>query len=113
MKLLWEVTSEYLRSKGYEVVDAKDGDAALQLCESRNGPIDLLITDVVMPGSSGPSVARAVLEARPGLRTIFMSGYTDRALGPELFGPNAAFLQKPVSLDALARKVHSMLNGKS
>jgi len=110
---LREVTSEYLRSKGYAVVDAGDGVAALQLCKSHTGPIDLLITDVVMPGSSGPSVAKAVLEARPGLRTIFMSGYTDRTLIPELLGPNAAFLQKPVSLDALARKVHSMLNGKS
>ncbi|MGA8149715.1 MAG: ATP-binding protein [Terriglobales bacterium] len=110
---LREVTSEYLRSKGYEVVDAGDGDAAMQLCKSHHGPIDLLITDVVMPGSSGPTVAKAVLEARPGLRTIFMSGYTDRTLGPELLGPNAAFLQKPVSLDTLARKVHSMLNGKN
>jgi PAS domain S-box-containing protein len=110
---LREVTSEYLRSKGYAVVDAGDGEAALQLCKSHSGPIDLLITDVVMPGNSGPNVARAVLEARPGLRTIFISGYTDRSLGSELLGPSAAFLQKPVSLDTLARKVHAMLNGKS
>jgi len=110
---LREVTSEYLRSKGYEVIDAGDGETALRLCRSHKGPIDLLITDVVMPGSSGPSVAKAVMEARPGVRTIFISGYTDRTLGPELLGPNSAFVQKPVSLDVLARKVHSMLNGKS
>ena len=106
---LREVTSEYLRSKGYEVVDAGDGGTALQMCKRHHGPIDLLITDVVMPGVSGISVARAVLEARPGLRTIFMSGYTDRALSPELLGPNAVFLQKPVSLDVLCHQVHSML----
>jgi len=107
------VASEYLRSKGYEVVEAGDGETALEFCKSHKGPIDLLITDVVMPGSSGPSVAKTVLEARPGLRTIFMSGYTDRTLGPELLGPNATFFQKPFSLDALARKIHAMLNGKS
>ena len=107
------VASEYLRSKGYQVVEAGDGEAALQICKSHSGPIDLLVTDVVMPGTSGPNVAKAVLQARPGLRTIFMSGYTDRTLGPELLGPNAAFLQKPVSLETLACKVHSMLNGKS
>jgi hypothetical protein len=54
-----------------------------------------------------------VSEAQPGIRTIFMSGYTDRTLGPELLGPNAIFFQKPFSLDALARKVHSMLNRAS
>jgi len=110
---LRQVTTEYLRSKGYAVVDAGDGEAALRLCKSHPGPIDLLITDIVMPGSSGPSVAKAILEARPGVRTIFISGYTDRSLGSELLGPDAAFLQKPVSLDTLARMVHSMLNGKS
>lgn len=110
---LREAASEYLRSKGYEVVEAGDGETALELCKSHQGPIDLLITDIVMPGRSGPSVAKAVLEARPGLRTIFMSGYTDRTLDPELLGPNAAFFQKPFSLDALARKIHSMLSGTS
>ena len=103
--------SEYLRSKGYEVVEAGDGETAIQICKSRKGAIDLLITDIVMPGKSGPSIAKAILEARPGLRTIFMSGYTDRNLSPELLGPNSAFFQKPFSLEALARKIHSMLQG--
>jgi FixJ family two-component response regulator len=64
-----------------------------------------------MPGKSGPSIAKAILEAQPGVRTIFMSGYTDRNLSPELLGPNSAFFQKPFSLEALARKIHSMLQG--
>jgi two-component system, cell cycle sensor histidine kinase and response regulator CckA len=107
---LREVASEYLRSKGYEVVEAGDGESALEFCKSHKGRIDLLITDIVMPGCSGPSVAKAVLEVQPGLRTIFMSGYADRILHPDLLGSNATFFQKPFSLDALALKVHSMLS---
>jgi two-component system cell cycle sensor histidine kinase/response regulator CckA len=104
-----QVLSEYLRSKGYEVIEAGNGDTALALSSSRKGKLDMLITDVVMPGRSGPSIAKAVMEARPELRTIFMSGYTDRTLSPDLLGPNSAFFQKPFSLEALARKIHDML----
>jgi len=107
---LRQVTCEYLRSKGYEVIEAGNGEIALDLCKSHQKPIDVLITDVVMPGKSGPAVAKAVSEGRPALHTIFISGYTDRNLGPELLGPNVAFFQKPFSLDELARKIHSMLN---
>jgi CheY-like chemotaxis protein len=109
---LREVASEYLRAQGYRVVEAGTGERALELCQSHSGAIDLLITDIVMPGGSGPSVAKALAQARPGMPTIFMSGYTDRAIGPEVLGPNATFFQKPFSLDALARKVHTLLNGK-
>ena len=107
---LRELMSEYLREKGYRVVEAGTGEAALEICKSRTEPIDLLITDIVMPGSSGPAVAKQILEMQPGLRTIFMSGYADRKLGPEVLGQNAAFFQKPFNLDALARKIHTMLN---
>jgi len=110
---LRQVTCEYLRSKGYEVMEAGNGEIALDICKSYKRPIDVLITDVVMPGSSGPTVAKAVSEGRPGLRTIFMSGYTDRSLDPELLGPKVAFFQKPFSLDALARKIHALLHGSN
>jgi PAS domain S-box-containing protein len=106
---LRQVTCEYLQSKGYEVIEAANGEIAMDFCRSHKKPIDVLVTDVVMPGSSGPDVARAVLEGRPGLHTIFISGYTDRSFGPELLGPNTAFFQKPFSLEELARKIHSML----
>ena len=107
---LREVASEYLRSKGYEVIEANSGEIALELCNSHKGQLDVLITDVVMPGRSGPSLAKAVLEVRPEIRTIFISGYADRALSSELLGTNSAFFQKPFSLEELARKIHSMLN---
>lgn len=107
---LREVTSEYLRAKGYKIVEARNGEAALEICRSHTGPIDLLITDIVMPGSSGPIVAKQLAEMRPGLRTIYTSGYTDRTLAPGLVGPNAVFLQKPFNLDTLAYKIQAMLN---
>jgi PAS domain S-box-containing protein len=109
---LRRVASEYLRAKGFQVLEAATGRAALELCNSHNGSIDLLITDMVMPEGSGPAVARAAADARPGLRTIFMSGYTDGAM-VESLGPQATFFQKPFSMDALARKIHEVLNGKN
>jgi len=112
-KALREVAAEYLRAKGYQVVEAGTAEAALELCKSCQSTIDLLISDIVMPGSDGLSLAREVSTLRPALRMIFMSGYTDRALGPELRSQNVTFFQKPFSLDALARKIHAMLNERS
>jgi CheY-like chemotaxis protein len=106
---LRQVTSEFLRARGYQVLGAENGEVALEICKSHTGPIDLLITDVVMPGHSGPAVSRQVTEMRPGVRTIFMSGYTDRTMGPDILGPNDAFFQKPFNLQVLARKIHAML----
>lgn len=106
---LRQATSEFLRAKGYHVLGAENGEAALEICKSHTGPIDLLITDVVMPGNSGPTLTKQVTEMRPGVRTIFMSGYADRTIGSDLLGPNDAFFQKPFSLQALARKIQAML----
>jgi two-component system cell cycle sensor histidine kinase/response regulator CckA len=106
---LRQVTSEFLRAKGYHVLGAENGEVALQICKSHTGTIDLLITDVVMPGHSGPNVAKQVTQRRPGVRMIFMSGYTDRTIASDFLGPNDAFFQKPFNLQALARKIQAML----
>lgn len=107
---LRSVTSEYLRGQGYLVLDAANGAAALDLCHSHRGPIDLLITDMVMPGINGTTVAKEVAEMRPHARTIFMSGYTDRMLNPNVHEPDAIFIQKPFHLDELARKINVILS---
>jgi len=109
---LREVTAEYLRMKGYAVLEAGDQKEALQLCASHPGPIHLMLTDVVMPGGSGPDTAKLVLETRPGLRIIYVSGFTDQAIRRELDEQGAIFLQKPFALDALGGKIRSLLNGK-
>ncbi len=107
---LRELASEYLGSKGYKVLAAGDREHALKVCRDFEGPIHLMLTDVVMPGGGGPDLAKAVLETRPDLRVIYMSGYTDRVLSEELIAEQATFLQKPFSLEHLVSKIRSLLN---
>ena len=107
---LRELASDFLGSKGYKVLAAGNKQDALQVCNEYDGPIDVMLTDVVMPGGGGPELARAVLQTRPDLRVIYMSGYTDRVLSAELVGEKVAFLQKPFSLEHLASKIRSLIN---
>ncbi len=98
-----------LRNKGYQVLEAKNGEAALQQIESDGASIDLLITDVVMPQMDGPTLARHVRDLRPDMRVIFISGYAEDRLG-EIDGVKIAhFLPKPFSLKQLAAKVKDVI----
>ncbi|MDQ1900099.1 ATP-binding protein [Paracoccus sp. WLY502] len=98
-----------LRLKGYEVHEAASAEEALGLLDNAL-PVDIFVTDVVMPGMDGPSWVRAALQDRPGTKVIFMSGYTE-----DIFGeghdpiPNAAFLSKPFTLNELVQAVASQL----
>lgn len=101
---------DVLRLYGYTVLSAADGDGALRITAGHPGPIDLAIVDVVMPGLTGAAVARRLVADRPGLKVLFVSGYTDeevRRLGLQPGSPN--FLQKPFTVDALASKVRDLL----
>jgi CheY-like chemotaxis protein len=98
---------------GYKVLEARGGEEALQACAIHVGPIDLLITDVVMPGMSGRQVAEAVAAQRPGVKVIYCSGYTDDAVVRHgVLTADAAFLQKPFTVAALANKVRAVLDGQ-
>ncbi|MFD1627544.1 hybrid sensor histidine kinase/response regulator [Azospirillum griseum] len=98
-----------LRNKGYQVLEAKNGEAALLQIENDAAGIDLLITDVVMPQMDGPTLARHVRRLRPDLRVIFISGYAEDRLG-EIDGVEIAhFLPKPFSLKQLAGKVKEVI----
>ncbi len=102
-----------LRNKGYEVLEARSGDAALDLLNRQNGPIDLLITDVVMPKVDGPTLVRKVREQRPDLKVIFISGYTEDAFRRKLVQDTGIhFLPKPFSLKQLAGKVKEVMRDK-
>jgi len=102
-----------LEARGYTVLSASRGEDALGVVERHDGPIDLLVTDVVMPGMSGRSVAQRLLELRPGLKVLYLSGYTDDAIVRHgMLEPGIAFLQKPFSADALARKVREVLDAR-
>jgi len=94
-----------LANKGYEVLCAEDGEVALKLFEEEaNGKIDLIITDVVMPGIDGPSLVRKIRENNPDIKIIFMSGYTEDKLKDDM-DDNTYFLPKPFTLKVLAAKV--------
>jgi CheY-like chemotaxis protein len=106
-----QLVAEILENAGYTVLPAGDGPSALELLRRRSDPINLLLTDVVMPGMSGPEVAAAVTSMRPGTEVLYMSGYTDSAIGHHgVLEPGIAFLQKPFSADDLTRKVRSLLS---
>lgn len=101
-----------LESKGYRVLAVSCGKEAIQAIASKDAQIDLLVTDVVMPGMSGREVADAARAMVPGLRVLYVSGYTDDAiLRHGVREATDAFLQKPFSALALARKVRAVLDG--
>jgi CheY-like chemotaxis protein len=100
---------EVLGELGYRVLAARDGTEALRLVEHETGPIDLLLTDVIMPSTSGPDLASRVQALRPGIKVIYMSGYTDGRLGNNPDFNSQFFLQKPFQLEDLAQKIRSAL----
>jgi two-component system cell cycle sensor histidine kinase/response regulator CckA len=106
---VWEI----LQPTGYIVLEAGSGDEALQICAGREGPIHLLLTDVMMPGMSGPELAQLLARMRPEMRVLYMSGYSDNALiRCGVVEEGTAFLQKPFTPDALAHKVREVLDAE-
>jgi CheY-like chemotaxis protein len=82
------------------------------MCERSSGSIHLLLTDIVMPGMLGPEVARRACALRPGLKVLYMSGYTDESiLQRGILRGDEAFIQKPFTPDALSQKVREVLDG--
>jgi PAS domain S-box-containing protein len=110
--MLRTVAREMLEDCGYAVLEAGDGDRALQLASAHQGPIHLVITDVIMPGVSGPETAARLRRVRSGIKVLFVSGYTDSALAQHSMLPaDVALLQKPFTAGSLARKVREVLDG--
>ncbi len=109
-----ELVRVTLTSRGYNVLEAENGEAGLQIAESHKKPIDILITDVVMPGIGGRELARKLVALRPGISVLYLSGYTEDAVITQgALGPNNAFLQKPFTLQNLAKKVREVIRAKS
>ncbi len=102
-------SARVLRRAGYTVLDAPDGAGALALAQGWSGPIDLLITDMIMPGMGGRSLAERVTERYPSIAILFMSGYTDDDVVRQGGVGAPAFLQKPYTPSSLARKVREVL----
>jgi PAS domain S-box-containing protein len=108
------LTHYVLKQYGYKVLVASSGAEALEIAARHEGPLDLLITDVVMPRMSGRQLAEALLRTRPGLGAMYLSGYTDDAVFRHgIQGPETSVLQKPFTLSALAQKVRERLDRKA
>jgi signal transduction histidine kinase len=105
------LVGQVLRGKGYTVLEASQGEEALAIVESHPGPIHMMLTDVVMPVMSGRQLADRVAQIRPGMRTLFASGYPDGAITRHgVLTEGTAFLQKPFTPDRLERKVREVLS---
>ena len=105
-----ELVRETLAARGYKVLEAENGESGLRVAEAHGDGIDILITDVVMPGMGGRELAKRLLQIRPNLAVLYLSGYTeDTILHQGVLGPGTAFLQKPFTLQNLARKVREVL----
>ncbi len=106
-----ELVCEFLQNTGYTVLQAADGNEALQIADECKHPIHLLLTDVVMPNVGGRELAQRLATPRPQMKVLFMSGYPDHATwSSELVDDTAAVLQKPFPLETLARKIRNLLD---
>ncbi len=107
---LRDLAKRLLERQGYTVLVAANADEALRLFE-QHASIDVLLTDVVMPGTSGPELTRQLVERWPGLKVVYMSGYTEEAISHHgVLEPGIVFLQKPFTSDTLARKIRGALD---
>ncbi|MDQ3817984.1 MAG: response regulator [Acidobacteriota bacterium] len=105
-----ELLQEVLKGEGYTVLVASDGEKALRVSTGHEGPLHLLITDVVMPGMSGRQLAERLAGVRAGMKVLYMSGYTDTAIEHGLLEGGIDFLQKPFTAVELARTVRRVLD---
>jgi PAS domain S-box-containing protein len=108
---LRRLARESLANQGYNVIDAADGTAAIRLSHAHNGPIHLLLTDVIMPGMNGRELANQISPSRPEMKVLYMSGYTENHIGHNgTLDEGITLLQKPFTLPALKAKVREVLD---
>ena len=107
--LVRQLLADVLSRAGYSVLVAEDGDEALAIAEQHAGRIHLLLTDIVLPRTDGPTVARTLRERDPALRILFMSGYSIDRLGHHPTGSTDVLLEKPFPPATLLRRVRQVL----
>jgi CheY-like chemotaxis protein len=108
-----ELLRRMLRHHGYTVMVASSGEAALRMSQCHPGHIDLLLTDIIMPSMSGPSLAARLLAQRPQTRVLFISGVTNATSIPFELRQRSSFVEKTPPLDALLPCIHNLLQGNA
>jgi two-component system, cell cycle sensor histidine kinase and response regulator CckA len=104
------LTREVLEKYGYTVLEASNGEEALKVAERHQGPLDLLLSDVVMPRMGGPELAQELLARRPAVKVLYMSGYTDHPMVRRgVVNAGVAFLQKPFTPTVLVSRIREIL----
>ena len=98
-----------LQRAGFTVIQASDGADALRVLAEHTGPVHVLVTDVVMPNMSGPDLVDRMLPSRPGIRVLFLSGYSPEMIRGRGLPEGSAFLQKPFDAVALVRKIRALI----
>lgn len=104
------VITEMLGDQGYRTADATDGPSALQILRDNSQRIDLLVTDVGLPGMNGRQLADLAREARPDLKVLFMTGYAAGAAAKDFLQPGMRMITKPFDLDNLSRMIDDMIH---
>jgi len=113
-ELVRSLARRILQRHGYNVVEAENGGAAYLLCKKHEGVIDLLLTDVIMPNMNGRELYDQLIELRPDLKVLYMSGYTEDVIAQHgVLDPGTPFIQKPFTIEALARKIREVLDRKT
>jgi two-component system, cell cycle sensor histidine kinase and response regulator CckA len=106
-----ELARELLEMNGYRVLEAAHGEEAVEICRTHDGPIHLMLTDVVMPRMNGHDLAETLAPLRPAMKVLYMSGYSEGSgVLRQILTSNTLFLRKPFTPDALAEKVRALLN---
>jgi CheY-like chemotaxis protein len=109
-EIMRSLTRKLLQEHGYTVFEADDGKSALEWVRSHAGPIDLLLTDVVMRRMSGPELVERLSKSRPTLKVVYMSGYTGELMANrQVLKPGVTLLEKPFSRTALLNTIHATL----
>jgi two-component system, cell cycle sensor histidine kinase and response regulator CckA len=107
-----DITGRKLKGQGFTVLVAPDGETALKLAQAHPGPIDLLVTDVIMPGMSGPLLAKYLQDIQPLTPVLYISGMADVETLTRETEPRIEFLVKPFTGDTLARKIGHVLGAR-
>lgn len=106
---LLELSREFLQRLGYVVLPASNAEQAIDIAGSFQGRLDLLLTDIVMPGMNGRQLSNQLRAARPGMKVLYVSGYTDEVFGEQGISSGEAFMEKPFDLETLGQKVKQVL----